>query len=266
MTYSLGSEDAEVARLEMQAEFLRRPTQVLLEASGICSGMRVLDLGTGVGHVATAVAEMVGVEGEVVGLDIDPRMIERARTRARDFPQVRFIEADVTRWRDERAFDAVVGRLIFFHLPEPIAVLRSQLKAVRRGGRVIVLDYDIGGLRAEPPNDFVDEMASLMMAAFRCAGADPTIGSRLRHILTESGVEDVEGFGVSEYLAHDDPVGPGMLSGVIRSLSPLIVAHGLATEAELDLATLAPRAAHALRSTTSALVPPTLVGAWGRCP
>ena len=59
-TYSLGSSDAEIARLEAQAEFLREPTRVLLEASGIGPGMRVLDLGTGLGHVAAAVADLVG--------------------------------------------------------------------------------------------------------------------------------------------------------------------------------------------------------------
>ena len=54
--YALGSNEAELARLEAQAEFLREPTGVLLGASGIRPGMRVLDLGTGLGHVAAAVA------------------------------------------------------------------------------------------------------------------------------------------------------------------------------------------------------------------
>ena len=85
-TYSLGSSDLEIARLDAQAEFLREPTRVLLEASGIGPGMRVLDLGTGLGHVAAAVAELVGPHGEVVGLDIDPRMLEVARARTEDLP------------------------------------------------------------------------------------------------------------------------------------------------------------------------------------
>ena len=129
-----------------------------------------------------------------------------------------------------------------------------------------MLDYDIGGLRAEPGDPLTDRMAALVMAAFRAAGADPTIGSRLKGILAESGVEDVGGLGIAQYLANDDPVGPAMLSGVVRSLAPVMVAHGLATEADLDLDTLASRAADSLQSTGSVLVPPVLAGAWGRRP
>ena len=57
-----------------------------------------------------------------------------------------------------------------------------------------------------------------------------------------------------------------MLSGVVRSLAPVMVAHGLTTQAELDLDTLATRARDSLQSAGSVLVPPILVGAWGRRP
>ncbi|MFC4783956.1 methyltransferase domain-containing protein [Nocardioides sp. MAHUQ-72] len=266
VTYSLGSDDAELERLDVQARFLREPTRLLLEASGIAPGMRVLDLGTGPGDVAVAVAQIVGPSGHVVGLDVDPRMLEVARSRTRHLPHVRFVQGDVTSWRHDEVFDAVVGRLILFHLPDPVGALRHHLQSVRPGGRAVVLDYDIGGLRAQPGEPLTERMAALVIAAFRAAGADPTIGSRLQVILAQSGVEDVAGLGISQYLASDDPVGPAMLSGVVRSLAPVMVAHGLATESELDLDTLAERAVEALRSAGSVLVPPTLVGAWGRRP
>ena len=263
-TYSLGSSDPEIARLDAQAEFLREPTRVLLASTGIAPGMRVLDLGTGLGHVAAAVADLVGPDGEVVGLDIDPRMLAVARARTEDLPNVRFVEGDVTRWREDDPFDAVVGRLILFHVPDPVGVLRHHQEAVRPGGRVVMIDYDIGGLRAEPSEPLTERMAALLLAAFRAVGADPTIGSRLKVILAASGVEDVEGFAIAEYLANDDPVGPAMLTGVVSSLAPVMLAHGLATEAELGLDTLATRAAEALQSAGSVLVPPMLAAAWGR--
>ena len=265
-TYSLGSSDPEIARLDKQAGFLREPTRVLLEASGIGPGMRVLDLGTGLGHVALAVADLVGPDGQVVGLDIDTRMLEHARARTDQLSHVQFVEGDVTRWRDEEPFDAVVGRLILFHVADPVGVLRHHLEAVRPDGRVVMLDYDMGGLRAEPSDPLTERMRALIMAAFRAAGADPTIGSRLQGILAESGVEDVAGLAVAQYLASDDPLGPAMLSGVVRSLAPVMLAHGLTTEAELDLDTLGTRAAESLKSTGSALIPPILAGAWGRRP
>jgi len=263
-TYSLGSSDAEVARLEVQAEFLREPTRLLLEASGIGPGMRVLDLGTGLGHVAAAVAEVVGPDGEVVGLDIDPHTLELAQARTEHMPHVHFVNGDVATWRDDDGFDAVVGRLILFHVADPVAVLRHHLQAVRSDGRVVMLDYDLGGIRTEPSDPLADRMRALVLAAFRAAGADPVIGSRLQGILTEAGADSVGGFAIARYLASDDPVGVGMLSGVVRSLAPVMVAHGLTTEADLDLGTLSVRLADSLRSTGSVLVPPILAGAWGR--
>ena len=265
-TYSLGSGDPEIARLDAQAEFIREPTRVLLEASGIGPGMRVLDLGTGPGHVALAVAELVGPAGEVVGLERDPRMLELAQTRTEHLPHVRVVEGDVTTWRDAEPFDAVVGRLILFHLQDPVGVLRHHQEALRPDGRVVMLDYDLGGLRAEPSNPLAARMSELVVAAFRAVGADPTIGSRLQVMLGESGLEDVEGLAIVQYLASDNPVGPALLSGVVRSLAPAMIGHGLATEAELDLDTLATRVADSLRSTNSVLVPPVLAGAWGRRP
>ncbi len=265
-TYSLGSNDAEIARLEGQAEFLREPTRVLLEASGIGPGMRVLDLGTGLGHVASAVADLVGPGGQVVGLDVDRRMLELAHSRTGHLPYVQFVEGDVARWRDDQPFDAVVGRLILFHLPDPVGVLRHHLGSIRPAGPMVFIDYDIGGLRAEPRDPLTERMTALIMTAFRASGADPTIGSRLQSILAEAGAEDVGGLAIAQYLSPDNPVGPAMLSGVVRSLAPVMLAHGLTTEQELDLETLATRTAQSLRATGSVLVPPILAGAWGRRP
>lgn len=264
--YALGYDDAEIARLDAQAEFVREPTRILLAESGIGPGMRVLDLGTGLGHVAAAVADLVGPGGHVVGVDVDPRMIEVARARTEQLSQVQFVQGDVTRWRDAEPFDAVVGRLILFHLPDPVTVLRHHVGGVRPGGRVVMLDFDIGGLRAEPPDPLTDRMNPLVVAAFRAAGADPTIGSRLKGILASAGVEDIGGFAIAQYVASSDPVGPAMLTGVVRSLAPVMIAKGLATEAELGLDTLTTRAAESLQANDSVLIPPLLAGAWGRRP
>ena len=76
--------------------------------------------------MAAAVAELVGADGQVVGVDVDARMLERARDRTKHLPQVRFVEADVTRWRGAEPFDAVVGRLILFHVQDPVVVLRRE--------------------------------------------------------------------------------------------------------------------------------------------
>jgi SAM-dependent methyltransferase len=91
--YVLGSDDAEIARLQVQAQIIAEPTALLFERGGVRAGMRVLDLGSGPGDVAFQVAQIVGPDGHVVGLEQDSAQIAVAERR-----------------RDELGLDNVVFR------------------------------------------------------------------------------------------------------------------------------------------------------------
>lgn len=265
--YALGSSDEEIARLDGQSASIEAATRLLLRAAGIGSGMRVLDLGTGVGHVARLVADLVGGEdgtGRVVGIDISERLLAVAAARTSAHPHVRFVQGDVRTWRDEAPFDAVVGRLILFHLPDAVAVLEHQLAALRPGGLLLALDFDLGSVRAEPAVPLIDEAMAWVNSTFRGVGANPTIGTKLSLLLGQAGLVDVQTFGIQGYLPPDDPRGPALLSGVVRTLAPQIVAAGLATVEQIDIDTLAQRVAAAIQASGSVMLPPALVGAWGR--
>jgi cyclopropane fatty-acyl-phospholipid synthase-like methyltransferase len=56
VAYSLGASESELARLDAQVASIATPTAVFLRSAGIAPGMRVLDLGTGLGHVAFQVS------------------------------------------------------------------------------------------------------------------------------------------------------------------------------------------------------------------
>jgi len=265
-TYALGAEDHEIARLDLQAAWLDAATRTLLRVAGIGPGMRVLDLGTGLGHVAMAAADLVGESGQVVGIDTSTRLLERAADRATGRPQLRFVEGDVRSWRAGEPFDAVVGRLILFHLPDAADVLRHHRAALRPGGLMVALDFDLGSLRAEPAEPLVAQTTGWVLAAFRSAGADPMVGARLGPLLTDAGFAQVRTSGIQDYLAPEDPRGPAMMSGVVRSLAPRMLAAGIATSEQLGLDTLTDRIAARLRASRSVFVSPILVGAWGRRP
>jgi len=264
--YVLGSEAAELERLERQAESIAPPTMALLQAAGIAPGMRVLDLGTGLGHVSLLLAALVGPDGAVIGVDRDPRMLEHAELRraAAGVGHVRYVEGDARSFRDPEPFDAIVERLVLFHLPDRVDVVRHHVEALRPGGIFTAIDFDCGALRSEPPTELMTRLVGWMMAAFRAAHADPAIGARLALILAEAGLVDVGGFGIQGYSGPADPLGPALFAGVLRSLAPRIHASGIATEAELDLPTLQERIGHDLRDAGAVVALPTVVGAFGR--
>jgi SAM-dependent methyltransferase len=264
--YVLGSDRHELERLDQQAAAIGPATRLLLRAAGIEPGMRVLDLGTGPGHVALMLAEMVGPSGAVVGVDQAAAALTVARRRAQELGlgNVRFVQADATAWRDDEPFDAVVERLLLFHTRDPVAVVRHHAAGLRPDGLVACIDFDVGGARTFPAGPLVTQVAGWLEAGFRHGGADPTVGARLALILKAAGLRDVGGFGVVAYLAPDDPSGPRFIAGVTRSLLPVITAAGIATADEIGLETLEERIGEEMRSTDAVFMPATVVGAWGR--
>jgi len=125
---------------------------VLLQRGGIRPGMRVLDLGSGPGDVAFQVAEMIGPNGSVVGVEQDPAQIAVAVQR-RDgfgFGNVDFRHGDARPFLDTEPFDAVVCRLLILHLPGVVDVLTHHLRNLRPGGVFTAVDYDVAGMRVLP--------------------------------------------------------------------------------------------------------------------
>lgn len=99
---------------------------------------RVLDSGTGTGALAFAIAPLVR---EVVGVDIVPEMLEEARKRAGDFPNVRFVEGDLTRLPpDLGPFDLTATARTLHHVARPELALAELTRATMPGGRMLVVD------------------------------------------------------------------------------------------------------------------------------
>jgi len=265
-TYVLGNDADELARLDRQAASIERPTRLLLQAAGLGQGMRVLDLGTGLGHVARIAGELVGADGAVVGIDESADALAVARRRAEDAGErhVTFVESDVRSWRAPAPFDAVVGRLILFHLADPEAAIRHHVQNVRPGGLFCAIDFDIGSARTEPAVPLARQGLDWVMRAFEAAGASPRIGARLGTILARAGLENVATLGIQGYLQPGDPAAGHLLGGVIRSLAPAIVRYGIATPEELDLEGIDARITEQLKRRDAVLLPPTVSGAWGR--
>jgi protein-L-isoaspartate O-methyltransferase len=267
-TYSLGTSEAELARLDTQAAGIAAPTALFLQSAGISAGMRVLDLGTGLGHVAFLLSELVGPTGAVVGIDQAAPMLRVAEQRrtAAGIENVRFVETDARTFSDREPFDAVVGRLILFHLPDPVEVLRHYATRLTEGGLMLMIDFDVGSVRSEPPVPIFTAARDWVIEAFKRAGANPMIGTQLGLLLRDAGLSNIETFGVQAYLTPDDATGPAVLSAVVRSLAPVIVASGIATEAELALDSLQARLTRALQTHRAVGLIPAVAGAWGRRP
>ncbi len=97
---------------------------------------RALDVGTGVGALAFALAPIVR---EVVGLDPVPELLELARVRS--LSNTEFVEGDGTALPfPDAAFDLVGTHRTLHHIAEPELVVAELARVTRAGGHVVVVD------------------------------------------------------------------------------------------------------------------------------
>jgi ubiquinone/menaquinone biosynthesis C-methylase UbiE len=146
--YVLGESEAETRRLIRQGRTHNAFTRGLLKEAGLSEGMRVLDVGSGAGDVALIAAELVGGSGSVLGVDRNPGALAVAERRASEagLTNVAFVEGDLASPALGEGFDAVVGRFVLQHHPEPAVALRLLAGRVRSGGIVAFQEMN---LRAE---------------------------------------------------------------------------------------------------------------------
>lgn len=107
--YLLGDSPAEIRHLAEQTEVYSHEANELFDLIGVAPNTTAIDVGCGVMGVLHLLAERVGGDGRVVGLDREARMVELGRQLAeqRDLT-VEFIEADATATGlPDRAFDLV---------------------------------------------------------------------------------------------------------------------------------------------------------------
>ena len=107
--------------------------------------MHVLDIGCGIGDVSFLGARLVGSSGSVVGIDRGDQSIETAGRRAQSLGirNVAFVAADISSFKTEKMFDAIIGRLVLLYLPDPAKSLQRLSSLLRPGGVIAFQEMDM---------------------------------------------------------------------------------------------------------------------------
>jgi 2-polyprenyl-3-methyl-5-hydroxy-6-metoxy-1,4-benzoquinol methylase len=266
--YPLGYTEEEFRRLEQQSELISDLTEDMLRRAGIAPGMRVLDVGCGVGDVSLLAGKLVGPSGSVLGIDRSPEAIEVAEHRARLVGQswVRFAAVDLDAFAGEELFDAVIGRLVLMYMPSPAATLRLLNCHLRPGGIIAFQEMAMPMSRSIPDLPQFRRCRDWIIETIARAGFETDMGGKLHAAFLAARLPAPEM--ASAGLAGGGAQSPlyEYMAQTLRSLLPAMERLGIATAAEVAIDSLAARLREEAVARKACLILPPLVAAWTRVP
>lgn len=183
---SLGYSENELGVIPAEANLglsCGNPTAV----AGLKEGEVVLDLGSGAGFDCFLAAAKVGPQGRVIGVDMTPEMLEKARTIARqdNVGNVEFRLGEIENLPvADNSVDVVISNCVINLSADKARVLREIYRVLNPGGRVAVSDIVL--LKELP-----EKLKSSIEAYVGCvAGALPV--DRYREVAAAAGIKDIK--------------------------------------------------------------------------
>lgn len=199
--------------LQTAAQLLQPLKQRSYQLLQLNSGQRVLDVGCGPGIDTCAIAESVGPDGQVIGLDYDPEMVVLAQQRARQHNYVDRVEhltgsATALPFNDDY-FDSCRSDRLFMHLAQPVTAAAEMVRVTKPGGRVLIADVDCHSISIDSSE--IDIERRLMRFATEQILLNQHSGRRLYRWLKQQRLTDLQievfpihttDYGLARYLAR----------------------------------------------------------------
>src|SRR3954449_11940209 len=240
-TYIHGTADDEQRRLSLMNDVLLN--SAMLREMNLRGDERILDLGSGLGQFTRMMARAVP-NGHVVGIEYSDEQLSAAKRLAANdgessLADLRSGDALNLDLGDEwGTFDIAHTRFLLEHIPDPLRAVKSMVRAVRPGGRIVLADDDHGVLRLWPEPPGWMRLWDAYMRAYERIGNDPLVGRRLVQLLHEAGAQPVRNTWVFFGGCAGMEIFPTLaanMRGVVWSARDAILSMGLFEETAFDV-------------------------------
>jgi ubiquinone/menaquinone biosynthesis C-methylase UbiE len=190
-----------------QLEVMKKDPSQFFTFLDVSRDMHILDVGCGTGILLHPLAELVGEQGRIVGIDASEFMVKEARKRAEstDLP-LEFYKGDVYELAfPNNAFDRATASTLFQHLKRPGEALFEMKRVVKPGGLIAVWEQDWETLMF----DSNYKETTRKIANYFC---DMThngwIGRKLNGLFNKAGLKDTKVTPMTLSLTYEDFLNP----------------------------------------------------------
>ncbi|MCC3436586.1 class I SAM-dependent methyltransferase [Microcoleus sp. PH2017_05_CCC_O_A] len=238
-----GSYQASTYNLELDAEIQRLKAQVVLswekEARtlkwfGLADGMNVLEAGSGPGFFTEQLLKLLP-NSLLTAVEIDPVLHEKALGYLQDKggDRVNRIQASIAdTGLEDNTFDFAIARLLFVHLPDPVAAAREIFRILKPSGKLVIIDSDADLFWLTNPPWSVEIVREKFKQVMASRGGNLCVGRNLCRILKEAKFGNVD---LEAVVSHSDIIGIQAFEPLLDS-GPILqmVKQGLISESEIE--------------------------------
>jgi ubiquinone/menaquinone biosynthesis C-methylase UbiE len=167
--------------------------------------MRVLDVGCGTGAITSGIAEMVGENGSVTGIDNSEHLIAKGKDYYQHVPNLELITTDLFKYDPKEKFDLVVSARVLQWLSNPEKALLKLKDFLNPGGQISILDYNHKAIEWQPqPPESMFRFYNAFLDWRSDAGMDNEIADHLPDYFNRLKFHSIEIFTANEISKRTD--------------------------------------------------------------
>lgn len=168
-------------------------------------GITVLDIGCGTGSISKDIANYIGKEGKVIGIDNTETTIKSGQKSYQSISNLELIAVDLFDYNPELKFDLIVSARTLQWLSNPKDALIKMKSLLKPNGQISILDYDHTNLIWNPiPPESMQEFYKTFLKWRADAGMNNKIAEDLPQLLKETGFHSIEKINSDEFYSDEN--------------------------------------------------------------
>lgn len=208
----------------------------LIHRLNISPSMHILDVGCGRGDVTFLLAELIGGEGRIVGVDRDENALALAREEAkvRGLTNVSFAHGDlIPDDVPQEGFDAAISRRVFMYQRDAINAVSRVASTIKSGGIIALQEHDShNDPNLEKFMPVHSKIHSWIWEMVEREGGQKNIGENLFSILASAGLKDIDIRAEATVLT---PEYDASIPSILKAVWLRILNQGIIEEAKYDI-------------------------------